>query len=70
VRFEVADVEHLVAAFVAIEVLGCHVALLEHRPRGTIGDNDAFGKGAPQGDGTLSSFLNHEPGRRITECRA
>ena len=30
----------------------------------------AFGKGVLQGDGTLSSFLNYEPGYRITECRA
>ena len=40
------------------------------RVKGAIGDNDAFGKGAPRGDGTLISFLTHKPGYRITECRA
>ncbi len=38
------DVQHLVAAVVAVEVLGCHVARLEHRPHGAVRDDDALGE--------------------------
>ena len=42
------DVENLVAAFVALEVVECQPGGLQHRPHRAIGDDDAFMEGSKQ----------------------
>ncbi len=63
-------VQHLVAAFVALEVGQGRVAGLDHRAHRAVGDDDPRREGRPEGRGPLRSLFNHKTAHRCPDSRA
>ena len=63
-------VQHLVTAFVALEVVQRRVAGLDHRAHRAVGNDDARREGRPEGRGSLRSLFNHKTAHRCPDSRA